>query len=169
VARKLRIQYPGAVYHVMNRGDRREDRFHDNEDRQWFLCTLGAAPLRTDFSPWLPGATSYTNQISNVVLYAYDPANRKTNEVNVGVTTNAFGYSPANDLLTLTDGKNHTTTRRYDQYGRVTNKVDALGTNDFFHGQWSGATEMRGDVGGTRPVMVALVLVKNWRFRLRFW
>jgi hypothetical protein len=25
--RKLRIQYPGAIYHVMNRGDRREDIF----------------------------------------------------------------------------------------------------------------------------------------------
>ncbi len=24
VARQLRIEYPGAVYHVMNRGDRRE-------------------------------------------------------------------------------------------------------------------------------------------------
>ena len=77
--------------------------------------------------------------------------------------------APPAILLTLTDGKNHTTTWNYDLYGRVTNKVDALGTNDFFHSQWSGATEMRGDVGGTRPVMVALVLVKNWRFRLRFW
>jgi hypothetical protein len=24
MARKLRIQYPGAIYHVMNRGDRKE-------------------------------------------------------------------------------------------------------------------------------------------------
>jgi hypothetical protein len=24
MARKLRVQYPGALYHVMNRGDRRE-------------------------------------------------------------------------------------------------------------------------------------------------
>jgi hypothetical protein len=24
MARKLRVQYPGAIYHVMNRGDRRE-------------------------------------------------------------------------------------------------------------------------------------------------
>jgi hypothetical protein len=27
MARKLRVEYPGAVYHVMNRGDRREDIF----------------------------------------------------------------------------------------------------------------------------------------------
>ena len=24
MARKLRVEYPGAIYHVMNRGDRRE-------------------------------------------------------------------------------------------------------------------------------------------------
>ena len=27
VARKLRVEYPGAIYHVMNRGDRREPIF----------------------------------------------------------------------------------------------------------------------------------------------
>jgi len=26
--RQLRIEYPGAIYHVMNRGDRREPIFH---------------------------------------------------------------------------------------------------------------------------------------------
>src|SRR5437660_9717157 len=41
MARKLRIQYPGAVYHVMNRGDRREPIFHDDADRQRFIETLG--------------------------------------------------------------------------------------------------------------------------------
>ncbi len=40
MARKLRIQYPGAIYHVMNRGDRREAIFEDDEDRQRFLHTL---------------------------------------------------------------------------------------------------------------------------------
>src|SRR5205809_1381619 len=30
MARNLRIQYPGAVYHVMNRDDRRESIFHDD-------------------------------------------------------------------------------------------------------------------------------------------
>ncbi len=28
--RKLRVQYPGAIYHVMSRGDRREDIFLDD-------------------------------------------------------------------------------------------------------------------------------------------
>ena len=39
--RKLRIQYPGAIYHVMNRGDRREKIFADDQDRERFLNTLG--------------------------------------------------------------------------------------------------------------------------------
>ena len=42
MARKLRVQYPGAIYHVMNRGDRREPIFHADQDRQLFLQTLGA-------------------------------------------------------------------------------------------------------------------------------
>src|SRR5213594_210933 len=47
MARKLRIQYPGAVYHVMNRGDRRESIFHDVDDRQRFIETLGEACGKT--------------------------------------------------------------------------------------------------------------------------
>ena len=43
MARKLRIQYPGAVYHVMNRGDRREAIFQDAEDYECFLRTLSEA------------------------------------------------------------------------------------------------------------------------------
>src|ERR1043165_2946824 len=43
MARKLRIQYPGAIYHVMNRGDRREGLFEDDQDRQRFLQTLAEA------------------------------------------------------------------------------------------------------------------------------
>jgi RHS repeat-associated protein len=73
----------------------------------------------------VPGPTSYTNQIGNIVLYGYDSLNRKTNEMYVGVTTNGFAYNGAGDLLTLTDGKNDTTTWGYDAFGRVTNKVDA--------------------------------------------
>jgi len=33
MARKLRVEYPGAIYHVMNRGDRREEIFQDDPDR----------------------------------------------------------------------------------------------------------------------------------------
>ena len=46
MARKLRVEYPGAIYHVMNRGDRREHIFKDDEDRQGFLAALGEACKR---------------------------------------------------------------------------------------------------------------------------
>ena len=37
MAQKVRILYPGAIYHVMNRGDRREAIFGDDEDRHRLL------------------------------------------------------------------------------------------------------------------------------------
>jgi REP element-mobilizing transposase RayT len=43
----MRIEYPGAIYHVMNRGDRREDIFKDEEDRRRFLAALGEACAKT--------------------------------------------------------------------------------------------------------------------------
>jgi len=43
--RKLRIQYPGAMYHVRNRGDQREAIFRDDEDRQKFLATISQPNL----------------------------------------------------------------------------------------------------------------------------
>jgi len=39
--RKLRVQYAGAIYHVMNRGDRRENIFEDEQDHVRFMETLG--------------------------------------------------------------------------------------------------------------------------------
>ena len=37
MGRKLRVEYPGAIYHLMNRGDRREPIFDDDLHRQRFL------------------------------------------------------------------------------------------------------------------------------------
>ena len=47
MARKLRIQYPGAIYHVMTRGDRRAAIFGDDEDRQRLLEMLTEACEKT--------------------------------------------------------------------------------------------------------------------------
>jgi REP element-mobilizing transposase RayT len=47
MARQLRVQYPGAIYHVMNRGDRREPIFLDDGDRQRFVQTLGEVCAKT--------------------------------------------------------------------------------------------------------------------------
>ena len=45
--RAMRVEYPGAIYHVMDRGDRREDIFVDDVDRQDFLKTLAEAGQKT--------------------------------------------------------------------------------------------------------------------------
>jgi RHS repeat-associated protein len=82
----------------------------------------------------ISGPTSYTNQVGNTMLFAYDPAGRKTNEVSVGVSTNRFRYDASGRLTNLIDGKGQTTAWKYDTYGRVTNKLDNLGTNLFSYG-----------------------------------
>jgi len=43
MSRPLRIQYSGAVYHVMNRGRARQPTFVDDADYQAFLDTLAEA------------------------------------------------------------------------------------------------------------------------------
>ena len=45
--RKMRVEYEGALYHVMSRGDRGEDIALDDTDRELFLKTLGEACART--------------------------------------------------------------------------------------------------------------------------
>ena len=45
--RKARVEFPGALYHVLDRGDRREAIFRDDADRQRFLETLGEVCART--------------------------------------------------------------------------------------------------------------------------
>ena len=41
MTRPLRLEFAGALYHVTSRGDRREDIYGDDEDRQTFLHLLG--------------------------------------------------------------------------------------------------------------------------------
>jgi REP element-mobilizing transposase RayT len=47
--RRLRIEYEGAIYHVMARGNARQDIVHDDDDRRRLVddpdCTVG----RTDW------------------------------------------------------------------------------------------------------------------------
>ena len=48
MARPLRIEFPGAIYHVTSRGDRREPIFEDDEDRLNFLAVIEQAMQRFD-------------------------------------------------------------------------------------------------------------------------
>ena len=42
------MEYLGAIYHVVNRGDRREDIFKDDLDRRGFLSALEEACEKTE-------------------------------------------------------------------------------------------------------------------------
>src|SRR5213596_2431041 len=65
VALKLRMQYPGAIYHLMNRGDRRESIFKDDADRTRFLETLGQCCTKTE---WQVHAWCLMNNHFHVVI-----------------------------------------------------------------------------------------------------
>lgn len=43
MARPLRIEYPGAYYHITARGNGRKAIFRDGTDREKFLALLGDA------------------------------------------------------------------------------------------------------------------------------
>jgi hypothetical protein len=49
VPRSIRIEYPGAFYHVMARGNRRAQIFRSDHDRKLFLEALGEA---CDMTTW---------------------------------------------------------------------------------------------------------------------
>jgi REP element-mobilizing transposase RayT len=41
MCRPLRLEIAGGLYHVTSHGDRREDIYHDDTDREAWLTTLG--------------------------------------------------------------------------------------------------------------------------------
>jgi RHS repeat-associated protein len=70
------------------------------------------------------GLIAYANQLNLITYYGYDEARRKTWETNANNEIIRYTNNAAGDLLSLTDGKNQTTKWNYDEYGRVTNKLD---------------------------------------------
>ncbi len=79
------------------------------------------------------GLTNYTDQLTNITQYYYALGSRLTNLVHLNIDTNRFEYNAAGDLLRLYDGKNQLTSWGYDQYGRVTSKVNASNVTDFVY------------------------------------
>ena len=46
MARQWRLETKGGVYHVLSRGNNRQDIFKDDNDRRLFMQILGLASLR---------------------------------------------------------------------------------------------------------------------------
>ncbi len=90
MVRPLRIEYPGAVYHVTARGDRRERIAHDDADRALFLAVLGAALTRFDAQAW---AYCLMDKHYQLVLHTCQAnLSRLMRQLN-GVYTQAFNRS----------------------------------------------------------------------------
>ena len=94
MARQWRIEFPGAVYHVMSRGNNREDIFRSDADRHLFLELLAALAERY-----------------NIQLHAYVLMGNhyhlllKTNEANLSKAMQWFGTSYTRKF-NLTHNKN---------------------------------------------------------------
>jgi RHS repeat-associated protein len=74
------------------------------------------------------GLVAYTNQLGYTNFYVYDEARRKVFETNANAEVIRYTNNAASDLIALVDGKNQVTKWKYDEYGRVTNKLDQAGT-----------------------------------------
>lgn len=69
MARPLRIEFAGALYHVTSRGDRREAIYEDDEDRNTFLSTLAEVVERFN---WLCHAYCLMNDHYHLVVETPD-------------------------------------------------------------------------------------------------
>jgi len=71
MARPLRIQYPGAVYHVMNRGGSRQRVFLENQDYESFLKTMREIHERwgVEFFGWKMGSSLW---LTVVAVFCYE-------------------------------------------------------------------------------------------------
>jgi hypothetical protein len=76
MARQLRIQYEGAIYHLMSRGDRREEIFRDDLDRSGAKVGRRSTspplftPGRRPTGPWLQRLQFYLTRSGGSVQYA---------------------------------------------------------------------------------------------------
>ncbi len=74
------------------------------------------------------GLIAYTNQDGQWTHFGRNGALRMTALTNA-LQTNLFTYDALDQLNSLTNGLNHTTTWGYNQYGWLTSKTNALGTS----------------------------------------
>ncbi|MEJ2422629.1 MAG: transposase [Acidobacteriota bacterium] len=87
MARPLRIEYPGAVYHVTSRGNERRRVFRDDEDRRLFLTVLERTVERWD---WIVHAYCLMGNHYHLVIETPEPTlSRGMRQIN-GEYTQAF-------------------------------------------------------------------------------
>lgn len=87
MARPLRLEFPGAVYHVTSRGDRREPIFFEDGDREVFLGLLGREVQQQGW--WLYAYCLMDNHYHLLVETPEPNLSRGMRRLN-GVYTQAF-------------------------------------------------------------------------------
>ncbi len=87
MARPLRIEYPGAVYHITSRGNARQDIFIADEDRERFLEILASTVRRYN---WLCHAYCLMGNHYHLLVETIDPTLSAGMRQLNGVYTQSF-------------------------------------------------------------------------------
>ena len=87
MARPLRIEYEGALYHVTSRGNAREPIYKDDEDRKTFLDTFQKVNKRYN---WISHAYCLMNNHYHLVIETPDGNLSKGMRQLNGVYTQAY-------------------------------------------------------------------------------
>ena len=90
MARPIRLEYAGAIYHVTSRGDRREDIYDSDADRECFIKTLGDVCKRFN---WVCHAYSLMSNHYHLLIETPDANLSKGMRQLNGVYTQAYNRS----------------------------------------------------------------------------
>ena len=100
MARPLRLEFPGALYHITSRGDGREDIYLDDADREQWLAVLGEVSERFN---WLVHAYCLMSNHYHILVETPDGnVSRGMRQLN-GVYTRNQGVK----LLEMSKGDGH--------------------------------------------------------------
>jgi hypothetical protein len=80
MARKLRAQCPGAIYHAMNCGDVREAFSLDNRDRELEEWCLGSDELRQELLAWVSELAGWEHRGEDIGESAQEKAEQIVRE-----------------------------------------------------------------------------------------
>lgn len=69
MARQLRVEYPGPLYHLTARCNDQQTSFNDETGRQHLLKLLALMKSRLPISPWEGNCVSLTAAVEQAPLY----------------------------------------------------------------------------------------------------
>src|SRR5262245_2102401 len=84
MARRARVEYPGALYHVITRGNQRQRIFRDDRDREKYLEILSS--LKTQFLFRIPAYVLMPNHVHLLVESGEVPLSRMMQRLGSGYT-----------------------------------------------------------------------------------